>query len=216
MRWWPAGAPCPRQKLILYELLRFDIDVRINSEKISTTLRKEDTDFIYTKDNIEKISMPNCMDDPNSTTDTEKISMPNCKDDTNATNDTEKISMHNCKDDANATNDIEKISTPSCKKDTNSTSDTEKITMPSCTDDTNPTNDAEKISMHIYKRDTNAMNNTEKIGKPDKEYIDPKNPDGTNDTEKIRMAPFDLLDEQMRRDFGKWYTPTHRKTNDRR
>ena len=46
MRYWPAGERCPHQVLVLFELLRFDLD----TEKISAAPFKDDT--VTTNENI--------------------------------------------------------------------------------------------------------------------------------------------------------------------
>ena len=64
------------------------------------------------------------------------------------------------------------------------------------------------ICIFIYTNDTKYETiESEKIGM-------------TPASEKISMPrhkddKFDWLDEQMRKDFGKWYTTAHRKTNER-
>ena len=70
MRYWPAGERCPHQVLVLFELLRFDLD----TEKISAAPGKDDT--VTTNEKI-------CMTPAN----TEKISAAPFKDDTVTTNE---------------------------------------------------------------------------------------------------------------------------------
>jgi len=75
-RYWPAGAPCPQQVIVLYELLKFD------DEKISTvsctngiTSTNESNSMTFCKDDNSKVpeftddgtkpseNFPNCIDD---------------------------------------------------------------------------------------------------------------------------------------------------------
>ena len=72
MRWWPAGAACPRQRLILYELLRFD------TGKISMAPANICNDTKNDPIESEKITMAPAnisIDTKNETIESEKIGM---------------------------------------------------------------------------------------------------------------------------------------------
>jgi hypothetical protein len=117
-RFWPAGdsPPLPkRQMLVLFELLRFDIDSLTEKAIELQSICIAPTDLSsHTED-----STPQSNDNSNSMNvnhDTERISTPHCKHD-NPTN-TEKISTTKCTNHAssqNVSDDTEKISVPVCK-----------------------------------------------------------------------------------------------------
>jgi hypothetical protein len=64
MRWWPAGAARPCQVLALFELLRFDVDEKIKSEKISVSSCKDDTHNLHKKNDTEKMNTSTCCTSP--------------------------------------------------------------------------------------------------------------------------------------------------------
>lgn len=148
MRYWPAGAQPPlRQRLALFELLRFDL-----SSGVSMTPAKDDIAHIEKFDNDTKISMPlNCKNDTAQIEKIEfdtKIDMPlNSKDDNAQVEKFEtdpKISMPlNCMDD---TAQIEKFGFE------------KKISMPldNKHDNAQIKNDI-KISMPLSSKDDNAQ-----------------------------------------------------------
>ena len=91
-RYWPAGAPCPRQVLILVELLRFDLD----TEKISMTTVHDDNDSSNGNDSKnEKISMTPAHDGNNPSngneSTNEKISMTTAHDGNTSSNGNKSV-----------------------------------------------------------------------------------------------------------------------------
>jgi hypothetical protein len=125
MRYWPAGAICPRQTLALCELLRFD------TEKISTSPdvdNSQNTEFENENVAMIKISMAPALDNLNDTklvhenSTSEKISMAPIVENFNDTESlhenatVHKISMSCTIDKFSHTEPP--ISTPQCKDDT--------------------------------------------------------------------------------------------------
>jgi hypothetical protein len=130
MRWWPAGAARPCQVLALFELLRFDVDEKIKSEKISVSSCKDDTHNLHKKNDTEKMNTSTCCTSPvlpamgaggdeGTTTDLlpEKTCMTPNKDDVDEKINSEKISISSCKEDTHNLhnkNDTEKMNPSSC------------------------------------------------------------------------------------------------------
>ena len=88
MRYWPAGERCPHQVLVLFELLRFDLD----TEPIQVTVQNRTA---HCKDDTETTDETICMTPANSMNEktcmsesmNEVISMAPRKNDTKPTND---------------------------------------------------------------------------------------------------------------------------------
>jgi hypothetical protein len=100
-RYWPAGAPCPQQVLVLFELLRFD------DEKSSTDPCMEDFKPATEKNGIKPTeSVPNCMHDMNDIK--PMISTTDCMDDIKPTSERNGIkptgNSPNCIDDISGFN----------------------------------------------------------------------------------------------------------------
>jgi hypothetical protein len=65
MRYWPAGAPCPRQTIILYEMLQFHIqhDANPKNEQHDITTRNETQDINTTHDKNDIVGTKNDQHD---------------------------------------------------------------------------------------------------------------------------------------------------------